>query len=208
LRAITANEVIAMTIEYINRRGKKHYLHEGQTKTGKPKYYFSQKNEGNLAEIIPDGYEIYEMPSNAHVLLRKVLRQLITSEEIALVKKGIEKYTKMKEKREFLLDVKEKYLVVYLCDQNLENLINNLAESGRLSRKKSAEIVLQEATYSGMMRFTLKDQESRDFWLERWYFRGLVDGWIELDYDDLPTLVKKYVKHLNQTSFLDLFLGS
>jgi len=44
-----------MTIEYINRRGKKHYLHEGQTKTGKPKYYFSQKNEGNLAEIIPDG---------------------------------------------------------------------------------------------------------------------------------------------------------
>jgi hypothetical protein len=114
----------------------------------------------------------------------------------------------MTEKREFLLDVKEKYLVVYLCDQNLENLINNLAESGRLSRKKSAEIVLQEATYSGMMRFTLKDQESRDFWLERWYFRGLVDGWIELDYDDLPTLVKKYVKHLNQVSFLDLFLGS
>ena len=176
MRAITANEVIAMTIEYINRRGKKHYLHEGQTKTGKPKYYFSQKNEGNLADIIPDGYEIYETPNNAKVLLRKVLRQLITAEEIALVKNGIEKYTNMKEKREFLLDVKEKYLVVHLCEQNLENLAE--LELGGLSREQSAEIILRE-----------------------------VDGWIELDYNNLPTLVEKYVKHLNQKSFLDLFPG-
>lgn len=194
-----------MTIEYINRRGKKHYLHEGQTKTGKPKYYFSQKNEGNLAEIIPDGYEIYEMPNNAQVLLRKVLRQLITAEEIALVKNGIEKYTNMKEKREFLLDVKEKYLVVHLCEQNLENLAE--LELGGLSREQSAEIILREVTYADMMRFTLKDQDRRDFLLERWYFRGLVDGWIELDYNNLPTLVEKYVKHLNQKSFLDLFPG-
>jgi hypothetical protein len=77
----------------------------------------------------------------------------------------------MTEKREFLLDVKEKYLVVYLCDQNLENLINNLAESGRLSRKKSAEIVLQEATYSGMMRFTLKDQETGQWEVYGWQRR-------------------------------------
>lgn len=197
-----------MTIEYINRRGKKHYLHQGQTKTCKPKYYFSQKKEGNLVDIIPDGYEIYEAPNNAQVLLRKALRQLITADEIALVKNGIEKYTKMKEKREFLLNVKEKYLVVYLCDQNLENLTNNLAKPGGLSRKQSVEIILREATYSEMMRFTLKDKESRDFLLERWCFRSSVDDWIELDYDDLPTLVKKYVKHLNQESFFDLFLGN
>ena len=196
-----------MTIEYVNRQGKKYYLHEGQTKTGKPKYYFSQKKEGNLVNKIPDGFEIYESP-NAQVFLRRILRQLITPEEINLVKDGIEKYTKMTEKREFLLDIKEKHLVVYLCDQNLENLTDIFMESAMFSREKVAEITLKSASYSAMMRFTLEDQESRDFLLERWCFRGSIDDWIKLDCNDLPTLVKKYVKHLNQESFFNLFLGS
>ena len=196
-----------MAIEYVNRCRKKHYLHQGQTKTGKPKYYFSQKSEGNLVDTIPDGYEIYEHP-NAQVFLRKIPRQLITSEEIALVKNGIEKYTKMTEKREFLLDIKEKYLVVYLCEQNLEMLTDSWTELGMSSREKVAEVILRNTTYSQMMRFTLEDQESREFLLERWCFRGSVDDWIELDCDDLLTLVKKYVKHLNQESFFNLFLGS
>jgi hypothetical protein len=55
--------VIAMEIEYINRRGKKHYLHEGKSKTGKPKYFFSLKSEGTLVKTIPEGYEIYEHPN-------------------------------------------------------------------------------------------------------------------------------------------------
>jgi hypothetical protein len=87
----------------------------------------------------------------------------------------------------------------------LENLAE--LELGGLSREQSAEIILREVTYADMMRFTLKDQDRRDFLLERWYFRGLVDGWIELDCNNLPTLVEKYVKHLNQKSFLDLFPG-
>jgi hypothetical protein len=52
-----------MEIEYINRRGKKHYLHEGKSKTGKPKYFFSLKSEGTLVKTIPEGYEIYEHPN-------------------------------------------------------------------------------------------------------------------------------------------------
>jgi hypothetical protein len=52
-----------MTIEHINRRGKKYYLHEGKTKTGKPKYFFSMKSEGNTIDAIPEGYEIYENPN-------------------------------------------------------------------------------------------------------------------------------------------------
>lgn len=49
-----------MTIEYVNRKSQTYYLHQGTTKTGKPRYFFSQKTEGNLASEIPDGYEIYE----------------------------------------------------------------------------------------------------------------------------------------------------
>ena len=57
-----------MVVEYVNRKGRKHYLHEGKTKTGKPMYFFSMKSEGNPANAIPEGYEIYEHP-NAQVFV-------------------------------------------------------------------------------------------------------------------------------------------
>ena len=55
-------------ITYTNAKGKTYYLHQGTTKTGKPKYYFSMESEGHLAASIPVGFEIYENP-NAQVFL-------------------------------------------------------------------------------------------------------------------------------------------
>ena len=46
----------------MNKGKKTYYLHQGKTKTGKPKYYFSTKIKGDLVEEIPEGYEIYEHP--------------------------------------------------------------------------------------------------------------------------------------------------
>lgn len=83
-----------MAVEYVNRKGRKYYLHEGKTKTGKPKYFFSMKPEGNLVNVIPEGYEIYENP-NAQVFLRKVSPQIITPEEVETVKAGVKKYAKI-----------------------------------------------------------------------------------------------------------------
>ena len=56
-----------MGIEYTNRKGKKYYLNVGKTKTGKPRHYFSMKIRDQLAEEIPEGFEIYEHPANAQV---------------------------------------------------------------------------------------------------------------------------------------------
>jgi hypothetical protein len=70
-----------MLVTYKNRRGKTYYLHEGRTKTGKPKYNFSLKNNGELVDEIPDGYEIYEHPGTGGVFLRKKLPQLILNIE-------------------------------------------------------------------------------------------------------------------------------
>ncbi len=49
-----------MTVTYTNRKGRKYYLHRGVTKTGKPRYYFSRKEKGELVDEIPTGYEINE----------------------------------------------------------------------------------------------------------------------------------------------------
>ncbi len=52
-----------MPITHTNAKGKTYYLHQGTTKTGKPKYHFSMQSEGTLAESIPAGFEIYENPN-------------------------------------------------------------------------------------------------------------------------------------------------
>ena len=69
-------------------KGKDLLLHQGKTKTGAPQYFFSMKAEGDLAEAIPEGYEIYENP-NAQVFLRKIQPKLIWDSERAIVEKHL-----------------------------------------------------------------------------------------------------------------------
>ncbi len=70
-----------MPVTYTNKSKKTYYLHHGKTKTGKPRYHFSMKDKGNLMEKIPEGYEIYEHPSNAQVFLRKKQPQILTYQD-------------------------------------------------------------------------------------------------------------------------------
>lgn len=60
-----------------------------KTKTGKPKYFFSKKKNGDdLPGTIPDGYEIYERPGGM-VYLRKFQKTPILKEELEYVQKKI-----------------------------------------------------------------------------------------------------------------------
>ena len=74
-----------MPVTYVNRYRDTYYLHAGKTKTGKPRYWFSTKAEGDLVDAIPEGYEVYEN-RDAQVYFRKIVPQLVTPAEIAVVK--------------------------------------------------------------------------------------------------------------------------
>ena len=189
-----------MAIEYVNRKQKTYYLHEGKTKTGKPKYFFSMKAEGDLVEAMPEGFEIYENP-NAQVFLRKIQPQMVTPEEVAIVQEGVKKFAKLDH---FIVDVKGKHIVVYLCDQNVDDLVA-LAAFSPLGTSGLADRMTQSLNYSPMMQFVLVDKKTREFEVERWCFRGSVDDWIGLDSStDLMALVKKYGRHLGKESFYEL----
>ena len=105
-----------MPITHVNAKGKTYYLHQGTTKTGKPKYYFAMKSEGNLADSIPDGFEIYENP-NAQVFLRRIPPKIITDEEKAIVEDGMRKYSHV---QHYKIDIKGNAVVIYTCDQNAD----------------------------------------------------------------------------------------
>src|SRR5437667_2461418 len=108
----------AVPITHTNAKGKTYYLHQGTTKTGKPKYHFSMQSEGTLAASIPAGFEIYENP-NAQVFLRRIPPKIITDEERQVVEDGMRKYAEVQDCK---IDVKGNAIVVYTADEDRETL--------------------------------------------------------------------------------------
>ena len=98
-----------MPITHVNAKGKTYYLHQGTTKTGKPKYHFAMKSEGALVQSIPEGFEIYENP-NAQVFLRRIPPKIITDEERQLVEDGMRKYASVKD---YKIDVRGKAIEIH-----------------------------------------------------------------------------------------------
>jgi hypothetical protein len=190
-----------MTIEYINRGGKTYYLHEGKTKTGKPRYFFSMQSAGTLVNAIPEGYEIYENP-NAQVFLRKIPPQIITPEEIAIVQAGVKQHAHI---AYFIVDIKGPQIVVYLPAQNVDALMALTSSVSSENSAKAKEALIQSLSYAPKMQFVLEDAQTRTFRVERWCFLGSIDNWIELDRSpDLKALVKQYGRHLGKDSFYEL----
>ena len=190
-----------MTVTYTNRKDKTYYLHEGKTKLGKPKYFFALRDEGNLVEGIPPEYEIYENP-NSQVFLRRIRPQIITDEEVAVVEAGMHKYCLLKQ---FIVDVKKNAIVIYTPDQNVDSLSDTLSLLAGSRVTRVTAVLKSVLTYSPMLQFVLTSKVNRVFETQRYCFLGSIDDWILIgDRDELPRLVKEYVKHLGEESFYDL----
>ena len=193
-----------MPITYTNAKGKTYYLHQGTTKTGKPKYYFSMERAGALAAAIPEGFEIYENP-NAQVFLRRIPPKLITDEERQIVEDGMRKYAEV---QDYKIDVKGNAIVIYTADQDIETLADLFKDMvpDPQSNAQLMTLLRKEIQYSPMLQFLLEDEQRRLFTAQRYCFRGSVDDWIDIGYGPLTTLVKHYVQHLGQESYFELFL--
>ncbi|MGC1217632.1 MAG: hypothetical protein WA883_09170 [Phormidesmis sp.] len=202
-----------MQITYVNRKQQTYYLHQGKTKTGKPRYFFSQKSESALPESalseraiveeIPNGYEIYENP-NSQVFLRKILVKIITDSEISCVEKGLKQFSSLKD---FLIDVKKQTISVFTPNQNLEALEALMSSSKHLRSPEETQAVLAKSiTYSADLRFVLLNKVTRVFQTERFCYLGKIDDWIEIGAaGKLETLVKAYAPHVGQESLYELY---
>ncbi len=191
-----------MTVTHINRKGKTYYLHQGTTKTGKPKYFFALRNKGELAGSIPPGYEIYENP-NAQVFLRRKRTPIITDEEVAIVDAGMRQYCRVKD---FIIDVKKNAIVIYTPDQDVAFLADSLSFLPGTRNAKIQAIRQTALSYSPMLQFVLMDKVKREFEVRRYCFLGSIDDWIGIGkIGALPELVKTYVQHLGEESYFDLY---
>jgi hypothetical protein len=187
-----------MNVKYKNRAGKIYYLHIGKTKKDNVKYFFSSKKDGDLAESIPNGYEIYENV-NAQVFLRKIQPKIIRDEELKIIAQEIQKHPNP---HRYKYDVKKNIITVYDINQDIERRSDffQFAEEAKVEK-----YLLENATYSPIMRFILEDEEKRLFVTERFCFLGSIDNWIYIGGpDSLNQETKKFIKHLGEESFFEL----
>ncbi len=190
-----------MSLEYTNRKGKKYCLIEGITKTGKPKYYFSQKpnGKGKVIDKVPRGYEIYERPENAQVLLIKKIKCSIKNSEKKLVDKLL---NNIKTKKSYISNIKGDYLTIY---ESYHETSLDSEFAGLMGGEAFSEYILSNTDYIPVMRFFLIKEDKRSFNVDIYSFRELGD-WVDIAYDSaLITLATKYIPLLGTDEFYELF---
>ena len=200
-----------MAFEHRNRRGDVYLLQAGRSRTGKPRYYFGRKLTGQPLEEVPAGYEVFESPQRGQVYLRRWCPTCIEPVAREIIEEGIRELSHVEH---FIVDVdaEDNSLIVYLPTKSVDevnHLVCFLAGPDALQVPRFREArdqVVRESRYEKMMRFLLLDPEQRLFLVERWCFRSSSDGWFYLAGPaPLAELVDRYVEHLGEESFYELF---
>jgi hypothetical protein len=190
-----------MPVTYTNRKGQITYLHQRTTKSGKPSYHFAFKSEGELVETLPDGFEIYESP-NGQVFLRRIQREIITSQELDVVNREMKRHRHLKA---YKAEVKAHAITLFEPDQDVDGLSALISELSGFSSKLGEDWLAKHLTYAPIMRFILLDETDRTFVMERRYFSDASDQWISVGLPGkLTHLARTYIKHLGRESFFDM----
>jgi hypothetical protein len=187
-----------MAITYTSRTGKTYYLHTGPKRGGGTQCYVSTKEDGPLADRLPEGFEIYETV-NGQVYLRRQPPKIIQDAELEGLRRRLEKGSS---NNRYKVEVQGKILTVH---ESAPGLGGFQRMAPHLSLGRLEEISAMFAHYQAILRFILVDAEKRLFAPERFCFRGSVDDWISIgEPDTLEKLAAKYLRHLGRDSFYEL----
>lgn len=195
-----------MPITYTNRKGSTYYLCQGLTKTGKPRYYFAREPKGEPLDEIPDGYAISESV-NGVVSLAKARPTQLLSTEIKAVERALKRHPKSGKYR---VDVKHDRITVFeqTGPDAAEFVVGMRGLAAMLPRPMDElqEILADRARYEPVLRFILRDPERRAYRVQRMFYRGGADKWINVDATGpVAELARELVPLLGTDQFFDLF---
>lgn len=197
-----------MPVSYTNRKGQTYTLYQGQTKTGKPRYYFARSSQaqGEPLSEVPPGFTITESV-NGVVSLAKVRPPLIHPEEVAVVEAEVHRHP---EARRYRVAAKHNRIEVYeQVGPDYEEILSIIRPFG-MSRPGITEQLRAEqelhAQYTPIFRFTLLDPTKRLFSVERMCYRSSVDGWLKLmRTGSIAKLASELIPTLGTDEFFELF---
>ncbi len=197
-----------MPITYTNRKGQTYTLYKGQTKTGKPRYYFGRMNQsqGEPAMELPPGFTISESV-NGVVSLVKDRPSLILPEELAEIVAAVKQHP---EARQYRIAVKHGHIEIYEhIGLNFDVLASSFQMAFRLDPDLASRMQSEEdhyAHYAPVLRFTLLDPVRRRFGAKRMCYRGGSDDWRELrQTGSVAELARALIPTLSTAQFFDLW---
>jgi len=105
----------------------------------------------------------------------------------------------------FIVKVKKNVIVLYTPDQNVDLLVDTLSLLAGSQGTRVKAVLEKALTSSPMFQLVMTDKASRLFKTQRFCFLSSIDYWLTIsNEDELPRLVKTFVKHLGKESFYDL----
>jgi hypothetical protein len=197
-----------MPVSYTNRKGQTYTLYRGQTKAGKPRYYFGRpdQDQGEPVTELPAGFTISESV-NGVVSLVKDRPSLIQPEEVATIEAAVQQHP---EARRYRVAVKHDRIEVYeQVGPDYKVLFSELQMAGLSSPGLAEGLQAEEeryARYAPVMRFILLDPTQRWFGAQRMCYRGSIDGWLELrQTGPVAKLARALIPTLGTDQFFELW---
>lgn len=115
---------------HLNRKGDHYYVHQGITKTGKPRYFVSREAT-NALSAVPSGFAFTES-INGVVSLHRPSPALIPESDLAVVRSKIASHPRLEKYR---VEAKGKFITVY--EPLGVGVIENMEKAGLFSVLRS-----------------------------------------------------------------------
>jgi len=182
-----------MPVSYKTRKADTHYVKAVKTKKGGTRYYIvkNSQNPDELINEIPPGFEFYEIPFDAQVTFRKIVKTNITDEEFSILDSVIKSH---KTVEHYVIEKEKDALLVYISDYD-EDLRLMLGEKQFRQIQK----------YDEKLRF--EKNKNDEFYAQRFCFISKYYGWITMETsDDLRYLAEKYCYHIDKETLLDFWI--
>jgi hypothetical protein len=197
-----------MPVSYTNRKGVTYTLYRGQTRTGKPRYYFGRldQSQGEPVMELPPGFTISESVNGVVSLVKDHPAQILP-EEVEALEAEVKRHP---EAHRYRVAVKGNRIEVYeRVGPDYNALVGELHIPSLSSPGLSEELrALEEryARFTPVLRFILLDQARRLFGVQRLSSIGGNDDWWELGQTGpMAKLARALIPTLGTAQFYELW---
>ena len=190
---------------HTNRFGDIYYLHQGTTKTGKPRYFVARSVGAGALATMPEGYELSETLNGVVSVRRKLQRpSLVPRADVATVRTELARYPGL---RRYAVDVRKDEIIIYEPERTLAPDVAELGRALGLRPRDSArrpEPPTWRTRYAPVMKLAFAFIGVPGVYLAYRRSYSLESGWWALTHGPLRVLLRRYLPVLGTEKFHEL----
>lgn len=190
-------------LAYTNRMGKTYYLHQGTTKTGKPRYFVARSIRAGALFEMPTGFEFAES-INGVVSVRRIAKSqtVIPESDTELVRSELSQHKHLERYQARCIHDE---IIIYEPRGELSDsfLIETFGLGSAQARSRIADSRRRSVKYDPVMKFTPTLSASEDYTASRMSYRG-EGGWYPFATGNLKRLTADYVWRIGTDEFFEI----